>query len=879
MMTEPGAAAEIQGAGDGPARRRSGALLAVGLTSAQVERRHAADGPNALPEARRPSVVIELGHQLTHLLAVLLWVASALALVAGQPALAAAIAIVVVLNAVFAFAQEHHADRSAARLRSLLPMRARVRRDNRVAIVDAADLVVGDVVLLEPGDRVPADLVLTSSVGLALDESLVTGESAAAHRSTGAVALAGTFVVEGEAEAVVQAIGGATAIAQIAAMTREARRPPSPLTQQLNRVVRVVAVVAVLVGVVLGAAALWLGLRPVQAFLFAVGVSVALVPEGLLPTVTLSLARGASRMAGQHALVRRLDAVETLGATTYICTDKTGTLTQSRMAVVEVWTPAGTGFVDGVGYDPEGVVRATPEVAALMRAAAESAVRCVSGRVSQQGGEWRPVGDPMEAALHALALRLDAELEPGETQLRRPYSADRMLSSVVLDGVSHVLGAPEVVLGRCSTSSGAAALDDLARRGRRVIAVARGTWQVGRASEEAEHDLDLVALVGLQDPPRPDVAEAVAAARAAGIRVAMVTGDHPGTAEAIAREVGLLDAGGRVLDGEKLPVSDSELAELLDVPLGVVVARVSPAGKLRIARVLRGRGHVVAMTGDGVNDAPALREADVGVAMGRNGSDVARQAADLVLLDDHFGTIVRAVELGRSTFANTRRFLTYHLTDNVAELAPFVAWALTGGQLPLAIGVLQVLALDIGTDMLPALALGAESPERSAWQRRSVRLVDGRLMLRAFGVLGVTEAALALGAFVVVLRSQGWSWGAQPSALTLATASGAAFATIAVTQMANAFGCRSEIVPAWRVPLGRNRLLVAAVGAELALLVLFVGFPPLSRLLGGAWPPPSGWLMAVAGALVLLAVDALHKTLRRGRQSALVARAAHGPSS
>jgi magnesium-transporting ATPase (P-type) len=422
MMAEPTPPRRIRGAGDGPADSGSGYTVGIGLTSAQVEQRRAADGPNRLPQVRSPSALVELGRQLTHLLAVLLWVASGLAWVAGQPALAAAIAIVVVLNAVFAFAQEHHADRSAARLRSLLPMRARVRRDGRTAIVDASDLVVGDVVMLEPGDRVAADLVLITSVGLALDESMVTGESAAVHRSAGGVALAGTFVVEGEADAVVHAIGGATAIAEIAALTWQARRPPSPLTVQLNRVVRVVAVVAVVVGAVLGVAGFWLGLQLVQAFLFAVGVSVALVPEGLLPTVTLSLARGASRMATEDALVRRLDAVGTLGATTYICTDKTGTLTQNRMAVVEVWTPAGTGFVDGVGYSPEGTVRATPQVATVMRAAAASAVRCVSGRVARERGEWRPVGDPMEAALHAFALRLKAESElTGQAQLRQPW--------------------------------------------------------------------------------------------------------------------------------------------------------------------------------------------------------------------------------------------------------------------------------------------------------------------------------------------------------------------------------------------------------------------------------------------------------------------------
>ena len=321
----------------------------AGLSSVEASRRLAADGPNQLPEPRRPSALRHLGKQFTHLLAILLWVASGLALLAGQPALAAAIVVVIVLNAIFAFAQEYRADRSAERLRALLPISARVRRDSQLRVIDATQLVRDDLVVLRPGDRISADLNLTVSHALAVDESMVTGESVAVQHSAGETVLAGTFLVQGEGEGVVETIGANTAIARIAALTRQAHRPPSPLTVQLNRVVKIIAVIAIITGALLGMAGLGMGLAPTQAFLFAVGVAVALVPEGLLPTVTLSLARGASLMAGRNALVRQLDAVETLGATTYICTDKTGTLTQNRMAVVEVWTPAGTAFLDRTG--------------------------------------------------------------------------------------------------------------------------------------------------------------------------------------------------------------------------------------------------------------------------------------------------------------------------------------------------------------------------------------------------------------------------------------------------------------------------------------------------------------------------------------------------
>jgi magnesium-transporting ATPase (P-type) len=735
-------------------------------------------------------------------------------------------------------------------------------------VIDASQLVCGDLVVLRPGDRISADLRLTVSHALAVDESMVSGESVAVQHSAGDSVVAGTFVVQGEGEGVVDAIGANTTIAGIAALTRQARRPPSPLTVQLNRVVKIVAVIAVITGALLGAAALVLGLGATQAFLFAVGVSVALVPEGLLPTVTLSLARGASLMATRKALVRQLDAVETLGATTYICTDKTGTLTQNRMAVVEVWTPAGTAFLDGTGYEPTAQIQASSDVIERMRHAAGSASQCVSGRVVQTASGWVAEGDAMEAAVHAWSLRAGCGATPEPpVQLRLAYTADRMLSAVVVAGRSIVLGAPEAVLSRCLGAVPHDVVNDLAARGRRVLAVADGHWHPGEPESNAETALNLLALIGFEDPPRPDVAEALAACRTADIKVAMITGDHRGAAAAVAREVGLLGQRGVVLDASQLPEDDDDLAACLDNEDGAVVARVTPGQKLRIARVLRERGHVVAMTGDGVNDAPALREADVGVAMGLSGSDVTKAAADLVLLDDHFATIVKAVELGRATFANVRRFLTYHLTDNVAELAPFAAWALTGGQLPLAIGVLQVLALDIGTDMLPALALGTEPPNRRIMSGRVRRrsLIDGRLLRRALLILGVTEAVCALATFIAVLYSRGWTWAATPSPSTLAIASGSAFAAIALGQMANAFACRSETLPVLRQKLLSNRLLIGAVAAELVLLGVFLGFPPLARLLGGSWPTPLGWGLALCAVPMIIAVDAAYKALRTRR--------------
>ena len=443
------------------------------------------------------------------------------------------------------------------------------------------------------------------------------------------------------------------------------------------------------------------------------------------------------------------------------------------MSVVEAWTPCGAGSINGIGYEPIATVHCdSPAVMDALRMMACAAVRCSSGRIQEIDGSWRPHGDPMEAALDAFARRVGNESSGdagGIERVKFPFDTRRRRMSVVVGNRILVKGAPDAVFPVCeSVDRAPETLERLARRGLRVLAIAYRDIAPGQplpsCAAEAEKGLRLLGLVALEDPPRPGVEQVLNRCRRAGIHVAMVTGDHPETAGAIAREIGLLSEGGSVLVGADLPRDLDRLGELLDRD-GMVVARVTPEDKLRIAQALRVRGHVVAMTGDGVNDAPALREAAIGVAMGKSGTDVAREAADVVLLDDNFETIVTAVAQGRSTFANIRRFLTYHLADNVAELAPFVVWALTAGRFPLAIGVLQVLALDIGTDVFPALALGAEPPDKRALDGPPVRghLLDRSLMMRAFAVLGLVEAALALTAFVVSLHAQGWRLGQEPS--------------------------------------------------------------------------------------------------------------------
>lgn len=847
---------------------------AVGLSAEQAARLLAADGPNRLPVTRRTPWWRRLAREMVHFFAVLFWAASALAFVAGLPQLGIAIVLVVLLNGAFAFAQEERAQHAAEHLNQMLPRRATVIRDGVPQQIAAENLVVGDTVVLAEGDRISADATLTEVAGLGVDTSALTGESVADRPGIGSRVFAGCFVVEGQARAQVIATAADTRLAQIATLTQAQRQTPTPLRQELTRASRVLAVVAVVIGAVFFGTAALVGMAPSDGFLFAVGVTVAVLPEGLLPTVTLSLAIGAQRMAAQHALVRHLEAVETLGSTTFICTDKTGTLTQNEMSVVQAWTPQGRATIDGAGYAPTAQLHyESPQVQSALHELAGVARQCSSGRVCQTEGVWEARGDPMEAALDALAHRVGAAEGPiagRGVQTTFAFDTRRRRMSVLADRRVLVKGAPEAVLGLCGEIDGAeAAVRQMARQGFRVLAVASRELSAGEppplSAHSAEHDLRLLGLLGLQDPPRPDVATVLAACRHAGIGVAMVTGDHPDTAAAIAEQIGLTRGQATVRVGDDLPEDLDRLGEVLDHD-GVVVARVTPECKLRIAAALRSRGHVVAMTGDGVNDAPALREAAIGVAMGKSGTDVAREAADVVLLDDDFHTIVTAVQQGRATFANIRRFLTYHLADNVAELAPFVAWALSAGQFPLAIGVLQVLALDIGTDVFPALALGAEPPDARALDGPPIRghLLDRGLLTRAFGVLGPVEAAAALAAFVLSLAVDGWRLGGEiPSGPALLAASGAAFTAIVLGQAANAFACRSTRRPAWKLSPHTNRLLIAAVAAELALLMVLLYLTPIAHLLGQAGPTGAGFGAAAAAIPAVLGADALHKVFVR----------------
>lgn len=844
---------------------------AAGLTGGEAALRLRRDGPNRLPLPSRTPAWRRLLRQLGNFFAVMLWVAAVLAVVAGLTPLGVAIVAVILLNAGFAFAQEQRAERAADSLQRLLPRRCRVLRDGRPIDLDAEELVRDDVVLLEAGDRVSADLVVLEAHAAEVDTSTLTGESEPTPVVGASTLYAGTFLTLGEVRGLVTATGAATRMAGIARLASRPAAPP-PLVRELRRVVRTISALAISIGVVFFAVSGLLGMSWSSGFLFAVGVTVALVPEALLPTVTLALAFGAQRMAQRHALVRGLESVETLGSTTFICMDKTGTLTLNELTAVAVWTPTGQLAIEGTGYDPgQPITGADDAVCALALAGA----RASTGSVALHDGRWTAIGDPLDAALDVLARRLGLDPEADRRQRpdrrRHPFDPRLRRMSVVVGDTVFAKGAPDAILPLCRPVAGAdEALHALTGRGLRVIAIATRPAPVRAERDVVESELQLLGLVGMHDPPRLAARTALAACRSAGIAVAMVTGDHPRTAVAVARETGLVVGHPRVVTGAELPADDAQLGALLDHD-GIVLARIEPEDKHRIARALRQRGHVLAMTGDGVNDAPALREADIGIAMGRSGTDVAREAADLVLLDDDFATIVAAIECGRGVYANVRRFLTYHLTDNVAELAPFLIWALSGGWIPLAIGVLQVLALDIVTDTLPATALGAEPPARGVLTEPPARgrLLDRVVALRAFGILGPVEALVSFAAFLTTFLVAGWRPGdAFPEGDIALQASGAAFAAVVLGQFANAFACRSATLRPGQLGWGGNRLLLWAIVAAAGLVACTFAIRPIAATLGQAVPTLAGLGVALLAPVAVLAADAAFKAVSGRRAGA-----------
>jgi P-type Ca2+ transporter type 2C len=867
-----------------------------GLSSAEASRRLARDGPNELERRGGPSVWSLAAAQFR---GVAVWVLAAAAVASGllgEWTDAAAILAILVLDAVLGFVQEFRAERALLALRRLAAPTSRVLRDGSPATVPSREVVRGDVLLLDAGDVVPADSRLASAHSLRTLESALTGESVPVEKTTDPiegedaertsvgdrtnVVFAGTSIVAGRGAAVVVATGASTELGRIANLLESAGRDETPLQRRLDRLGIALVWASLAVVALVFALGLVRHVPLLDMALTAVSLAVAAIPEGLPAVVTIALALGVQRMVKRHVLVRRLPAVETLGSTSVICSDKTGTLTQNEMTVRALIVGGREVRVTGEGYATRGEFHVDgsavdPSTSSDLRRALWIGAACNSASLRRDGGI---VGDPTEAALLVAAAKggiatdaVQAE-EPLVEEIPFDSTRKRMTTIRRTKGgdVAYVKGAPESMVPRCIAALegttvrplDAAAAERiraenarLAARALRVLALAeRRLSEPSTRAEDVERDLVFVGLVAMNDPARPEARASVETCRRAGIRTVMITGDHRATAVAIAQDLGILGSGDRAVAGDELErTTDAELER--DVDRIAVYARVSPEHKLRIVRAWRRRGAVVAMTGDGVNDAPALKEADIGVAMGLAGTEVSKEASDMILTDDDFSSIVAAVEEGRAIFDSIRKFAFYLLSCNVGEILTMLVASVLGWPLPLL--PLQILWVNLVTDGLPALALGVDPAEPGVMERPPRRRDEGILTRRFVGdVLGVGAmiAACALLAFALVLFVEDEG---------LVRARTAAFTVLSASQLVHSFNCRSERESIFRLGLGTNRSLVVAFGASLALQFAAVTIPPLQRIFDTQPLSALDWASAAALATSPLWIVELSKAWRR----------------
>jgi Ca2+-transporting ATPase len=882
-----------------------GTDVAGGITAAEATARLAAHGPNALVEAAPAPLWRSFARQFADLVIWILIAAAVISAFLGEWADTAAIVAIVLVNALIGFFQEERALRALAALRSLAAPTARVVRDGVLVSLPARDLVPGDRIEIEAGDFVPADARLLAAHALRVQEASLTGESEPLEKEVAAslppaaplgdrrtMVYSGTIIAAGRGAAVVVATGMETELGRIAGMLEQAPAEITPLQRRLGELGRVLIVVCLVIVAVIFALEIRRGGSLFEISLLAVSLAVAAVPEGLPAVVTLVLAIGLQRMVARNALVRRLPSVETLGSVTVVCSDKTGTLTRNEMTVREVHAGGKGWRVTGTGYAPHGefhaLTAAEPAAVSRDRSLGDTDLRrlltiattCNNATVRPRGdgGHWQVVGDPTEGALIVAALKagIDRDESAEQLLLEIPFDSDRKTMSVVVglrDGsrLMYCKGAPEVLLAKCATEQVDGRVAPLTEERRRQILGTAGDM-AGRAlrvlalgwrrygdhdgdaghSPDQEHDLVFSGLAGMIDPPRDEAREAVARCRSAGIRPVMITGDHPATALAIARELGLADGTGRAATGADLDaLSDEALAA--EVPAIAVFARVSAAHKLRVVRAWQARGEVVGMTGDGVNDAPAVKAADIGIAMGITGTDVTKEASDMVLTDDNFASIVNAVEEGRGIYDNIQKFIHYLLACNTGEVMFMLIAALAGWPPPLA--PIQILWLNLVTDGLPALALGLEPPEPDI-MCRAPRPPKEPVVTWPRGITilfhGALVAAVCLIAFWASYRGDP---AAMPHARTFT------FCVAAFAQLFFALGCRSDRATVWVRGFFTNPWLLGAILLSTLLQVMVVMLPFAQPVFEIGSDLGRDWFAVVALALVPLAGVELGKCI------------------
>lgn len=873
-----------------------------GLGEAEAAQRLAEAGPNEIEKRRKKNYVREYVRQYAQFFAVLLEVAAVLSFVAeyyspgeGYDILGFAILGAVVVNATFAFWQEYKADKTVEALLKLIPALVEVQRAGEIREVDARTVVPGDILIIEEGDRIAADAVVIEANSLYVNNATLTGEARPTRRVDAPdtsesildarnVVFAGTTVTSGNGRAVVDATGANTEFGKIASLTREVEKRLTPMQKEIIRITRVLTVAALLMGAVFFVLGYFAGEGFLVAAIFALSLIVANVPEGLLPTITLSLSLASRNMARRNALIKNLDSVQTLGSATVICTDKTGTITRNEMTLKKIYLTSGEEItVSGEGYFQSGeftIQNENPTSRERLRFFLTAGMANCRAAIR----DHQVFGDPTELAIIAAARKAGIDTS-GYAKCREfPFSSERKMMSTVYekDGKTFIFskGAVEVLVplsdysidetgsinpfGEKEKQAFVARAEVFERQAYRVLAVACG-------SEDAERGLTMLGLIAIMDLPRAEVRDAVKKCHAAGIRVLMLTGDNPLTAEAVARTIGL--AVDMVLTGDDTrKMSDEALQELLSAK-NVLFARMRSEQKLRIATLLQNAGEVVAMTGDGVNDAPALRKSDIGISMGIKGTEVAKEAADMILLDDNFASIVAAIEEGRTVYFNIKKFVTYILSSNVPEIVPYILFFFL--RIPLPLSVIQILTIDLGSDLVPGLALGTEAPEADIMRRppvgREERILDREVFKRGYAFLGAIEAAAAMCAFLGFLFLNGWVYGDLSITGTALHRQAMTMTLLgAITcQLFNAWTLRSWEFPAFSRGLLKNRLLILAIALELVWIytLLNVGF--VQFIFNTAHVPAPYLLLLVPFPLLLFASHELYKhRIRRRRASA-----------
>lgn len=897
-----------------------------GLTSEEAKRRLVQYGQNTLLEKKRVPTTYKFLRNLKDLFGVLLLFASLLAALGGileqsggMLELSLIILAVVLVNAIFSLFQEWRAEKAMETLKSWMPEYAKVIRDGELKKIFVRDLVPGDVIVLEEGDRVPADARLIEAFDLWTNNVPLTGESEPQPRTTKPVKIVdttyldapnlvfmSTSVAKGQGRAVVIKTGMSTRFGKIAGLTQEIREEPSPLQKEIAYTAKYDFILAVTVGVIFFLLSFtWRHVPVYSSILFMIGVMVACVPEGLQVTVSSALAINVLKMVKENVLVKRLSAVQTLGSVTVICTDKTGTITKGEMTVKKLWVQDKVVEVSGVGYNPTGDfvyngMTLKKQESGVVEKLLEISALCNSAKVeppSDRSKSWSIVGDPTDGALLVTALKyglnVQVMLDQKPVSHIIPFDSKRKrMTTIHKNGQrihAYTKGGPRSILSICNkiivedrveTLSGEylrsteAKIREFANEGLRVIAIAYTELPENGAfkARNVEKDMILVGLAAMKDPPRPEVEDAVRVAKEAGIKIVIITGDYGPTAQAIAEEVGIAKPENcRIIRGVDLETtSDQQISE--EVEKGnVIFARVSPEQKLRIVTVLKKRGEIVAVTGDGANDAPSLKEADIGVAMGVSGTDVAREAADMVLLDDSFASIVKAVESGRAIYDNLRKFMVYVFSHNWAELIPFVLYALLGIPLPLL--VVQVLAIDLGIDVIPSLALSREPPELGIMQEppRSIRerLFDTKTFLRSLYIGAIIATGAIIGC-LAVWSSWGWHLGLQlPSDSpfytggTYAKGTTMTFAGIVIAQVGNVLASRTSKASIFKTSIKTNKWIWLGIASQISIISILVYVPLMQRFFGTTALELLDWAFLALIAVTVIFAEEIRKWFER----------------